>query len=775
MTTFSKSDSTQSAAQPKKELEISAPSAVVHSGHVGFGANGLNMSGASVPPELRILMARLDQKLTQMGATELTPAERDAVLRKMIAAPRVSAKPGATARLTTASPIHSPTPTTHTTTSSAPPLPPKPETPRTGATAAQRGGVAAAANQENLRMLSALLKERDDKISNLESEIRNLKSAKLESSNSDLNRLAEEKRVLQTQKRELENQLAQERAKNSSVGVRSAQNNSDITKIVEERVAAVTAASRSEIEQLKARIVSLEKERDDLIDARAKLEVEISRATSKLQTQPTATSTGDAAKKDQEIKALKDELYTTKTKLETVENAKFSLQTQVDTLKSQLNSVEGNRKGVDVEVAALTAKLSEITASHSTTLETLRSENTKLSSDVLTAKQQLSDAQLALQASKAQVSNSGSELESFKAALQKEVDSARQLAATEASARAELLKAKDSLTAKLEALQSQLDAEKLKTSREADTASTRADRIAELEKTLKDRGLEHKTEVDALKAEVQKSKDSGSTLEASKRELGALEEQLKTALAEAKQAQARLSTVTGDKERALKEKADLETQVRELATQIATQKSGVSDSKVDVDSLEQEIQKLREEVTKERNAKNMVEDAKETLETSVVSLKSSLASAKDAQKDAENQLRDARKELDVIRAQLNELEESASLDSSAASAPLAPPPPAPAPPPPSSTGSTRTASTASSSSSAAAGGGMDKSLLESIRNPDIALKHTSQMLRLPADVTDGDDILAALAKRIIDRRGRMKGAEGEEEELDLDDLDGEDW
>jgi chromosome segregation ATPase len=772
MTTFAKDESKQPASpqQPAKELEISAPQRVVHSGHVGFGANGLQLSGSSVPPELRMLMARLDEKLAQMGATQLTPEEQDSVLRRMLTGPRTTVKPGQIAKIsgattggqsgvaetpsTTQGGIGSPTLISSTSNTARP---------------AGRGPTANAINNESLKMLTALLKERDDRIRELEAALRDAKSAQLQAPSGELAKLTEEKRALTQQKRDLEQQVAQLKSRQAATARQSVAPNADISKLVEERIKPIQAQAVRENEALKARLAAMEKERDELVVSKAKLELELSRANTRV---VSASPSSATASSSAELKRLETALNDTTKQLKAVEAerteieaARRTLQAQVDSLTSQIATKDS--KSADAEAAVFQAKLNELTAAHAKTQESLRAENQMQREQLSKIQQQLTDAELALQSAKAAETNSGSEISAFRTAMQAELDAARAQSAQLDKANAELEQAKDMLQSKLDTTLTTLEAEKARNAREAESHTKLTTRIADLESTLATRTKENQTALDATKAQLTAAQaetskfraqlDSLATAVDSSSEISALEEQLNSALTDAKQAQARLATAISDKERVAKSNADLEARLRQLTEELqaALMQQQSSD-------LSAELAALEKELNQERNLKNKLEDEKDALEASLIKLNASISSSADMHKDSENQLREARKELEVLRAQLSGLEDMALASTSSAS--LAPPPPAPAPPPPSFTSS----SSSSSSSSRAPASGMNQSLLDSIKNPEVALKRTSQILHLPPEVTDGDDILAALARRIIDRRGRMKGGANEPDEFDED-------
>jgi len=811
MTTFNRDDgkpgsspsssSTSSSASGEKELQISAPQSVVHSGHVGFSSNGLQLSGSSVPPELRLMMARLDQKLTSMGATQLTAEEQDAVLRRMLAGPRTTAKPGQVAKYSS-SPSTATTATTSTMTAASEPTKPQNisapipagQTSSASPRAPARGPTANAINTESLKMLTALLKERDDRIRDLETELRTAKSVQHHAPAVDTAKFAEEKRVLLQQKRDLEQQLSQLKAKQNVAATRGSIAPNEINKLVEERVKTIQAQSTREIEALKSRLAALEKERDDLTDAKAKLEVELSRAktaaANRVVSVAPATASNNNAQVTAELKRVEAELSEVRNRLkasesdrEKLESSKRALQSQVDSLHSQLSTKDS--KSSEAEAAAFQAKLNELSASHAIALEKLRGETQTQHEQIVKLQQQLRDAELSAHSAKAAQSNSHGEMNSFREAMQKELDSARSESAHLEKAKAAMEKAKDALHAKLDEITAALGAEKEKGARETESQTKLSKRIQELESTLTSRTKEHQSSLDAVKAtlasvesEANKAKSEISSLKSqlevlhstatSSSELAALEDQLQTALAEAKQAQARLASANADKERSQKSNADLESKMRQLAEELQNAKLQTGSESVE---LAAEVAALEKEMEKERNLKNRLEDEKDVLETNVAQLKAKLNEAGDSTSRYETQLKEARKELDVLRQQLAALEDAAIPSSSPSSSSLSigghapPPPPAPAPPPPSS-------STSSSARASPAGTEMNKSLLDSIKNPDVVLKRTSQMLKLPSDVTDGDDILSALARRIIDRRGRMKGGSST---FDPDDLDEEDW
>jgi chromosome segregation ATPase len=658
-------------------------------------------------------------------------------------------------------------------------------------------------------MLTALLKERDEKIRDLENQLRAAKASSPSSASNSLdaqNKLNEEKRVLLQQKRDLETQMSQLKQKlhaATSAGSRGtvAPGGADVTKMVEERLKDIQAQSAREVESIKARLVAVEKQRDDLSDEKVKLEVEISRIKSgpssgsgNARTTQAINNAGSSAqleaataalkKSEAEVNDLRKRIHEIEAERSNLENAKRTLQGQVDSLQSKVASAEqgaASSAAASADIAKLEKQLTDLASSHAKAQDTLRSENQQQHEQITKLQQQVRDAELALQSAKA--SESG-EISSFKAAMQKELDSARSDIATLDKSKGALEKARDALQAQVESIQAQLSASNAKVASSQESQSSLHNRISELESTLQSRTKEQQQALDAskkdlltsqsetttlkgenskLKSEIQAlqaSLESASSASASSSSdlaaIAQLEDQLNTALADAKQAQARLAIANSDKDRALKSQTELESKLREVTATLQTQQIQGADTS----ELNAEIESLEKELGAERNLKNKLEDEKDSLESTVAQLKSKLANATDSQTGAEGQLREARKELDLLRAQLAALEDSIS-----ASVPPPPGPPPPAPPAP-----TLSSSSSPSLSRAPAAGGMNQSLLDSIKNPDVVLKRTSQMLQLPPDVTDGDDILAALARRIIDRRGRMKGAAG-----DQDDLDEEEW
>lgn len=762
--------------EPEKEqYVISSPQGVVHSGHVGIGPNGLQMNGMNVPPELRLLIEKTDSKLKEMGTNGLSQKETEFLLKKLLRNPpkpgtlnnhQAYKEPNQNQEINFKTPPTLPVkPSPTLPTKPSPELPRKPSNVKNNISELKKSNIPKnTSNVSQLYKLNQLLEQKDKKINELEQTIKTIQNDSSKPSKETL-LIKEENSSLSKKNKELETQLI-DLKKNISVQNNQKNLSIDFNKQFEDRIKTFQESMKKDLDLLKVKLSEVELERDKISDKNAILEVELTKFKTSKNPLP--------SKETNQIEILTNEINELKNKIKSIErdrdnlsNTKRSLQTQVDYFSSQTllqnELVSSKEKEIsqkyENQIKDLTEKHKNIVSSFETKLESDSFEITKL-------KQSLKDSENALNYVKISISNDSGEMEKFRKMMQEQLDNSRLEIATHISTKNIMQKQIDSMNEKIQNLDLKLKIssnEKI----EMDKNNVKlTNRISELEKNLKSRTESDQNEIDSLKKELDESQNQIGSLKSSnlqlKNEISSfenksldkeLENKLNISIAESKQVQSRLANANAAKEKFEKRIEELETKVNQLNLELnSKQLAQEHDSSLilEINGLKNQIDETNGEIIKITNSKNELETKNKLLKTNLedVLLKNS---------SIQSELKETKSELNLIRSQIQIMEmenNSETSETSTNDIPMAPTPP-PVEPNYSNLKKNDYNTT-------------NKDLLESIRKPDIVLKKST--ITTVSDVSDNDDLLNILARRIIDRRDKMKDGVTEQE---LDDDD--DW
>lgn len=740
-----------------KVPEIGSPQNTVHSGHVGVGKGGIEMTGTNIPPDVKEFINGVNLKMKEQGL-QLTEKEtmylikyymrNEKNINRLTQAPttnNVTSTPSTNVSTTYSSNV---TTSPHTTQQKS--LPKVPERSHyrratlfnTSPTVTQDTQVTHT-GQDDLSQIASLLTDKDRRIDELERQIAVLENRiqSLSRREADYQKLVSEKETLLRENRELDKTLSMVRADMIKVeSKRKTMLLDDIHVNFEAKLIEMQTKLNQQIELEKSRSQKLEtelkkvlKESEEYKSAKTLLSNEMSRVQEENQVlEKRAQELEGSLKKIAAEYEKEKELVASKIQL--IDSESSSLKVKND----KIAHLESSKKELEESIHKL--KLD-----HSKEIETLSAFQREFQNKTQLLEAENRSLKLDLESERATKSQVSGEVDTFKQSLKKELDTLREDLkktkvenATLSSNVASLARENDMKENELKTTKSTLSDLK----HEMEQLNVSYTELELSQKLMHENNMKHITEIQG------KHQSSEGQL---MKEIESLKDEVRK--------------YRGD-----------ESKTRVILNELETLKSNYKASQDNVSSLEAknselnatlndlqvvlEGKKLLESETKKRD--KFVEDEIENLRNTLETISKSYREQYDQNTTLQNELQDLKAkhqeyeiEVELLRSQLDRVNLEKNQKRISMVVTNVPPPMAPPPPSAPLHLTTNTAPPRQESS---------QSLLDSIRNPNITLK---QVTVESSKKKETNDIFSKIADKILRRRENMQEGDSDSEEEDV--------